>query len=268
MEENRELESLRADQKLLNGSWRCYSSMAISLLMPPGTKSKAFTRIELLAIVAALFLMALVVVPAAITNKTDSERLICFNNLRLVGRGVQTWAGDHNQQLSWRTPTGDGGTMPDTVVKPGNAWYEYAYVSNELVTPKILACPSDPGVLRARDWGEFISPALRANATSYALSLDGSMDVPRTWLSADRNLRSDGPGGGCSSRANNTVGITTAFTPSSSNVAWTNNVHGAFGHVLTTDGAVEFTSTERLKELLWAPRMDDNGVTHFLRGRQ
>jgi hypothetical protein len=53
--------------------------------------------------------------------------------------------------------------------------------------------------------------------------------------------------------------------PASFNTAWTNAVHGEFGHVLTTDGAVEFASTPRLKEFM--ARTSDNGMSHFLKAR-
>src|SRR5688572_9748527 len=114
-------------------------------------KCQAFTRIELLAICAALGLLALLVAPTVASNKTDSERLVCFNNLRLIGRAVQMWAGDHNQQPPWRTLVADGGLLPNPgdPIRPGNAWFDFAFLSNQLVTPRILACPSDTGVKRA-----------------------------------------------------------------------------------------------------------------------
>ena len=129
-----------------------HQSLPQKLLSRKPDRETAFTQIELLAVCAALLLVALVVAPAAVSSKSDSERLVCFNNLRLMGRGVQIWAGEHNRSFSWRTLTSEGGTMPDSGTKPGASWFEYVYLSNELVTPKILCCPSDAGVLRARSW--------------------------------------------------------------------------------------------------------------------
>ena len=63
-------------------------------------RCRAFNRIELLAVCACLGVLSLLVAPTLASNKTDSERLICFNNLRLIGRGVQMFAGDHNQPLA------------------------------------------------------------------------------------------------------------------------------------------------------------------------
>ena len=225
----------------------------------------AFTRIELLAVSAALLLLALVVAPAAISQRSDASRQVCFNNLRLIGRGVMTWAADHTQQLPWRTPVGDGGTLYE-FVKPGNTWFEYASLSNELVAPRILACPADVGVNSAGgSWIDFTRPQYRQNAVSYPLSMDGSMDAPRSWMSGDRNLAQTYPGGVCSARVNNTLAIDVPSAPFT--LTWTNAVHGLSGHVLTTDGSVEFTSNARLRQIILAPGLNDNGQIHFLRAR-
>jgi hypothetical protein len=225
----------------------------------------AFTRVELLAISAALLLLALVVAPAAVSSRSDSERLVCFNNLRLVGRAVQMWAGDYNQQTPWRTLVSDGGTRPDAGIKPGLAWYEFTFLSNELASPKILACPSDLGVIRARDFDQFRQAGFRQDALSYTISLD-TTSAPRDWLSGDRNLRPDAYGStSCSARVTDAGAVMLGF-PSQS-VAWTNAVHGKFGHILLLDGSVEFTSTARMRELLVASPGDFQGGMHFLKAR-
>jgi hypothetical protein len=44
---------------------------------------------------------------------------------------------------------------------------------------------------------------------------------------------------------------------------WTNGNHGSFGNVLLNDGRVEYTSTQRLFEILF--RVDDaSGSEHIL----
>jgi hypothetical protein len=224
---------------------------------------EAFSRIELLAVCTALLLLAFLVAPAAVSTKSDSERTMCFNNLRLIGRGMQIWAGDHNQQLPWWLPDIEGGEYPSSgFTRPGNAWLEYAFVSNELVTPKILACPSDVGVKRAENWSQFASSAsFRSSALSYPVHLHASADASQTWLSADRNLLAV-PQGGCAARVNNTFRTDPAFAE------WTNDVvHGVFGHVLLMDGSVDFTSSQRLKELLLLSQVSGNDSMHFLRAR-
>ena len=43
-----------------------------------------------------------------------------------------------------------GGTRPDSGFKAGNAWFEFTALSNELVTPRILACPADDAAARVK----------------------------------------------------------------------------------------------------------------------
>jgi len=241
--------------------------VTISAMPKPKVPSKAFTRLELLAVLCAIALLATLVAPAVATSKTDSERIICFNNLRLVGRGVQAWAGDHNQQLPWWTPTTDGGEFISQPgggggARPGNAWIEYAFMSNELATPKILACPSDAGARRAADWAQLISSPYRGLALSYPLHLHASPDAPATWLSTDQNLLGSVAAGGCASGINNVHQVFPGFS------GWTNGVvHGVFGHVLLMDGSVEFTSTQRLNDLLNSAQIVPGDPMHFLKAR-
>jgi type II secretory pathway pseudopilin PulG len=232
---------------------------------------RAFTRIELLAIIATIGLLALVIAPALAGTKSDSERLICFNNLRLIGRGYQAWAGDHNQQLPWRAPDPDND--PFTLNSEGewtatdrsaNAWQEFRFISNDLVTPKILACPSDTGVMRATNWPQFTTSLFRAKALSYSVDLHAAAEAPHMWLSADRNIRAS-PYGHCWANVIDAAQINTAPSVSNVDTEWLNAVHGTVGHMVFADGSVEFTSTQRLKEVMFG--VGDNGSTHFLRAR-
>jgi hypothetical protein len=256
-------------RKTSNGAFTRIELLAVCAALLPKSHSRArecgFTRVELLAIITGLFLIALVMAPAAVSMRSDSERAICFNNLRLVGRAVQTWAGDHNQQTPWRTLVSDGGTMPFGT-RPGVAWYEFSFLSNELVSPNVLNCPSDVGVIRARDFDQFRQSGFRQDALSYTISLDTTPDAPRGWLSGDRNLR---PNSccvtSCSARVNEAG---TLIGRPDSVLAWTNGaVHGEFGHILLLDGTVEFTSTAHMRELLPASPGDFQNSMHFLKAR-
>jgi competence protein ComGC len=233
-------------------------------------RCRAFNRIELLAVCACLGLLSLLVAPTLASNKTDSERLVCFNNLRLIGRGVQMFAGDHNQQPPWRSPQADGGLFPSSGSRPGVAWYDFSYISNELATPRILACPSDAGVKRAVEFGGganggFVSLAFRALALSYVIGLESVGDAPKSWVSGDRNLGEISGSGGCSARV---TSINSISTSPGTSLGWTNGVaHNEFGHILLMDGSVEFTSSTQLKQILLSPQADDNGTIHFLKAR-
>src|SRR6185369_16241156 len=165
------------------------------------TTSRAFTRLDLVMAIAALFVLGIIALPLLANNDRASERAVCWNNLRMVGRGVQTWASDRNGLPPWGVPTTAGGTY--IASKSGSAYLEYAWMSNELVTPKILACPTDFGVKVERDWGafRFISGS---SALSYNLGLESGRGGGLDWISSDRNVRFDGNASSC------TLGIVNA----------------------------------------------------------
>jgi hypothetical protein len=236
-------------------------------------RQRAFTRLDLLVCcgIAAL-LLGVVAAPAWATTKSDSGRASCFNNLRLIGRAVQSWTSDHGQQFPWRVMVFDGGTrQPNT--RPGNVFIDYSVFSNEMVTPRILACPSDPGVRVARTFGfnsdgGLLHVTYRNEAISYSLNMDGSPNAPRSWLTGDRNMRVDFGQNSwpCSAAVMPTSAIN--VNPAQGSVlAWSNNVHGLAGHVLTTDGSVEWAFTPKLREIILQSPKDEFEQIHFLKAR-
>ena len=225
----------------------------------------AFTRLELCACLAAGALLALLASPALATSQSRGHLAQCLNNLRLVGRAVEMFASDHVGQPSWRTYTSDGGTRPNVVTKPGAAWFEYAALSNELATPRILACPADAGVKVASEFsnsgaGGYLSTGFRSAATSYLINLDNPFNNPATPLAADRNWRTDGLTS-CVNGINNADALFVF-----GNGSWTNAVHGLLGHVLRADGGVSLLDTTQARQA-FLPRFDDNGSAHLLRAR-
>src|ERR1700704_3507328 len=103
----------------------------------------AFTRIELLFCLLGAALLVLPAISLLASNKSESQRVICFNNLRQIGRAFQQWANDHNEKFPWQVPPPptDGGTMQHPLAQ--NTWWQFAAISNQLGSPEVLACPSD-----------------------------------------------------------------------------------------------------------------------------
>jgi hypothetical protein len=220
-------------------------------------ETEAFTRLELAATISALALLGALALPLLATTRADSERAACFNNLRQIGRGVRMWASEHEERVPWLTPTSQGGEGFGP--RLGGAWIEYRFLSNELVTPRILACPADKRVKVATTWDLFDNAGFRNAATSYFVGLHVFPNLSRTILSTDRNLRTI-PVGNCVVGVNNTLGVFPGAVPPAS---WTNDVHGFAGHLLFSDGSVEFTSSERLQQVI-TDTPDSEGVLHFV----
>jgi hypothetical protein len=229
--------------------------------------SAAFTRVELAATLAALAILSALAAPILATTRSDAERAGCMNNLRRIGGGVRLWASDHQERVSWRTPLSVGGTLPDGFNnKPGAAWYEFSFLSNELVSPKILLCPADPQALVAPTWDLFKSNTFRSSALSYCIGLEALPEFPRSVVAFDRNMKPDTYGAvGCTARVTDAGSIELSFPGTT--VWWTNDVHGSVGHVLLNDGSVNLTDSTSFRKIAAEQSQDVQQSMHFLRAR-
>lgn len=228
---------------------------------------KGFTRFELVAVLAALALLGTITLPMFAATRADSDRAGCFNNLRQIGRAMEMWGTDRDGVPPWITLVSRGGTRPEGWVKSGNAWFEFAVLSNELATPRLLACPADAGVKVSAEFSiagssGYMATGMRALATSYFINMDNLGQVPAMAVTGDRNLRNDGITT-CSQGVNNADFINLNV---GNPVLWTNAVHGLQGHILRTDGSVAMMTAAAI---LANPQLqiDDNGNVHLLRAR-
>ena len=232
----------------------------------------AFTRIELLAVLVALGVLAALALPVLANSTANSQRSECFNNLRQIGRGMRQWAGDHFEEPPWLTSVSSGGTRPDSGMKAGAAWAEYISLSNELVTPRILACPADTGAKIAADWNSgpnaLLNATFRQQSISYLLGLHANSIRVQALVAADFNLRLPGSAANCGPAAvNNASAInTTVGVPTLGPVQWTNGPHSAAaGHLLVVDGSVTFLDSTGLAKALTTWNSTDSGTHHLLR---
>ena len=232
----------------------------------PSNRS-AFTRAELLATLGAIFLGAVILLPSFANTGTRSEQLGCLNNLRQIGIAFQAWGNEHDDQRPWFVLSEVTGNQGGTGGHPlmNNAWFQFTALSNH-ISPALLMDPGEIGHNKrvARTWSSapgdsFLNANFRDNALSYMLGPHATIADAANILAADRNVFNNGLGG-CSYGF--TVFRVDRTTPSSFR-GWTNGNHGSFGNVLLNDGRVEYTSSQRLHNILFGVN-EGQASGHFL----
>src|SRR6185436_6698557 len=157
------------------------------------SKLTAFTLIELLVVIAIIAILASLLLPALARAKARAQRISCTSSLKQVGIAHRLYSGDHSDRFAFAVKQIDGGVSDKN---PYNAGDVYRVMSNELVSPKILACNSDTGRQKA---GDFLNTASTQSfgkgaadadegSLSYFVGIDADETQPQTLLSGDRNI--------------------------------------------------------------------------------
>ncbi len=143
-------------------------------------RSRGFNRLEILVIVAVLAVLAVAYL-ADRKKRMDRARLIaCMGNLKNVGLSFRQWALDHQDAFPMSLSTNLGGTLEH--VATGEVWRHFLVLSNELNTPVILGCHSDPDLVRVRHF----TPAFSNTHISYFVCVDAHETLPPMFLKLGR----------------------------------------------------------------------------------
>ena len=178
-----------------------------------------FTFIDLLIVLVTVAL-ALVVL-ATPRRSTCRHRTSCTSNLKKIGLAFMIWSHDHDDKSPRFVSTNQGGSLEYATSR--EVFRHLLSISNELVSPRVLVCPSDPGRKPGTEWDKFGNGNL-----SYFVGVDANETQPSTWLSGDRNITT-----------NRRLMSGMLVLSSNSSVSWTTDIHKRAGNIGLADGSVQ-----------------------------
>lgn len=201
-------------------------------------RRNALTLVEALVLLAIVAVFAALLLPA-LSRPRRSNRIPCLSNLKQVGLGFRLYANDHEDQFPWAVSTNINETNTSgsrELVSSPEVFRHYQAASNELVTPKVLVCPTERNRFKEADFTKFSNANL-----SYFVGLDADASKPQNLLSGDRSVS-----GGVLSN-----GFLRLLTPTNE-AGWTPEMHNRVGNVGLADGSVQQLTDQSLQRQLEA----------------
>src|SRR6185369_12338618 len=127
-------------------------------------------------------ILAALLLPALDRAKAQAQRIQCVSQLRQTGLAFHSFAHDHNSKFPMAVPVLAGGSMEfvQQALRAGGefslAFRAFQSISNDLVTPKLLNCPTDTRQAAAN------FQMLKNENLSYFVALNADISQPTSIL--------------------------------------------------------------------------------------
>ena len=188
------------------------------------SKASGSTALEAIFVIGLMLFLAACIIPALGLAKTRAKRINCVSILKSTGLAARMWSNDHGQKYPWQVSVSTNGTLE--LVHGSSVSPHFLSMSNELNTPKILACSTDAKRTRVAQWSEFDDSHL-----SYFVGLDADETKSQSILFGDRNITGGMP-----------ITNTVFYFTSNSVVGFTKDLHNNCGNLALGDGSAQQVS--------------------------
>ncbi len=196
-------------------------------------ENRGFSMIELLVVIAIIAILASLLLPVLAQAKARAKRAQCVANLKQTGLAFHSFLHDHDSKFPMQVSTNVGGSLEfvrSSYLVAGELYFQFHHfqaLSNDLLNPSLLACPSDQARSAAADFR-----ALQDANISYFVGANAEYGVANAVLAGDRNLTNTAAGGSSLLRLQNGTQVT-----------WTGELHAFKGNILYADGRVDELNT-------------------------
>lgn len=187
--------------------------------------------VELIILLVVIAVLLSLLLPALAKSKIRTKRIGCTSNIKQIGLAFRIWSQDHADQFPQVSTSASGSRA---WANSPEVFRHFLVMSNELVTPKVLACNSDPVRWKTADFA-----TLSNSNVTYFVGLDADASKPQQLLTGDRNIT-----GGTLSN-----GFLRLLT-STGEAGWTREIHVGVGNVGLADGSAQQLIPERLRKQL------------------
>ena len=250
---------LPPEQEMRSGRpWRSPAPHRLSACGQGDSSGRSgFTLLELLVVATILALLACLLLPALSRTRAKGQRLACGNNQKQLVLALAMFADENDGRYPWWLDPPDG-TKGYTWT-----WQHFYLLSNEIVTPKVLHCPSDSERSIAQNFGDgpdgLAHPQNQNKAVSFAIGTEARVCEPRLHLVTDRNAVGETDRSNCG-----VAGITDFITIFGHRevglvrAEWDGTIHRSAGNMGLVDGSVQQLSSRALFE-----HMEQTGDTNF-----